>query len=73
MRGLLVGTASQFIWFTFADYTGKLLGLKLPDLSGVVGFERSKENFDNWWGLPSGAFERRLWSRGPERRTAFMY
>lgn len=54
------------IWFTFADYTAKLLGLKLPDLSDVIGFERSKENFDCWWGLPSGAFERRPWSTGPD-------
>jgi hypothetical protein len=53
------------IWFTFADYTAKLLGLKLPDLSDVRRFERSKENFNCWWGLPSGAFERRSWSSGP--------
>jgi len=54
------------IWFTFADYTAKLLKLKLPDLSDVRVFERSKENFDCWWGLPSGAFERRSWSYGPD-------
>ena len=54
------------IWFTFADYTAKLLGLKLPDLSDVIGFERSKENFDRWWGLPSGAFDRRPWPDGPD-------
>ena len=34
------------IWFTFADYTAKLLGLTLPNLSGVMGFARSKANFD---------------------------
>ena len=33
------------IWFTFADYTAKLLDLDLPDLSTVSGFERSKKVF----------------------------
>jgi hypothetical protein len=45
------------IWFTFADYTAKLLELNLPDLSSVTGFERSKNIFHLWWGLPEGAFE----------------
>jgi hypothetical protein len=54
------------IWFTFADYTAELLGLTLPDLSGVVGFARSKANFDLWYGFPSGAFESRPWPDGPD-------
>jgi hypothetical protein len=54
------------IWFTFGDYTAKLLGLTLPDLSSVVGFARSKANFDLWYGFPSGAFERRPWPDGPD-------
>jgi hypothetical protein len=54
------------IWFTFADYTAKSLGLTLPDLSGVAGFARSKANLDLWYGLPSGAFERRPWPDGPD-------
>ena len=54
------------IWFTFADYTAKLPGLRLPNLSGVAGFARSKANFDLWYGLPSGAFERRPWPNGPD-------
>lgn len=54
------------LWFTFADYTAALLGLSLPDLSSVSRFARSKENFDIWWGLPTGAFEHELWPRGPE-------
>jgi hypothetical protein len=54
------------IWFTFADYTAKLLGLTLPNLSTVAGFARSKANFDRWYGLPSGAFERRPWPDGPD-------
>ena len=61
------------IWFTFADYTAKLLKLKLPDLSDVRVFERSKENFDCWWGLPSGAFERRSVLARSRRRTAFTH
>ena len=55
------------LWFTFADYTAKLLGLTLPDLSSVSCFTRAKKNFDIWWGLPTGAFERELWPRGPEQ------
>jgi hypothetical protein len=54
------------IWFTFGDYTAELLGLTLPDLSSVAGFARSKANFDLWYGLPSGAFERRPWPDGPD-------
>ena len=54
------------IWFTFADYTAKLLGLRLPNLSEVAGLARSKANFDLWYGLPSGAFERRPWPNGPD-------
>ena len=54
------------IWFTFADYTAKLLGLTLPDLSSVAGFARSKANFDLLYGFPSGAFERRPWPNGPD-------
>jgi hypothetical protein len=40
------------IWFTFADYTAKLLDLDLPDLSSVSGFERTEDIFHTWWGLP---------------------
>ena len=54
------------LWFTFADYTTKLLNLTIPDLSNVTGFMRSKANFDMWWGLPTGAFERIPWPHGPE-------
>jgi hypothetical protein len=54
------------IWFTFGDYTAELLGLTLPNLSRVAGFARSKANFDLWYGLPSGAFERRPWPDGPD-------
>jgi hypothetical protein len=51
------------LWFTFADYSAKLLGLSLPDLSTVRRFERSKEIFHAWWGLPQSAFECRPWQR----------
>jgi hypothetical protein len=52
------------IWFTFADYTAKLLDLNLPDLSSVSGFERSKKIFHGWWALPESAFECRPWPDG---------
>jgi hypothetical protein len=54
------------IWFTFADYTAKLLDLNLPDLSTVTGYERSKNIFHRWWGLPESAFECRPWPDGTD-------
>jgi len=54
------------VWFTFGDYTAKLLGLPVPDLSTVIHFARSEEDFANWYGLPSGAFESRPWPNGPD-------
>lgn len=51
------------IWFTFADYTAAVLGLELPDLSRVTCFARSRDAFDNWWGLPRGSFEKRPWPK----------
>jgi hypothetical protein len=54
------------VWFTFGDYTAKLLGLPMPDLATVMHFARSKEDFANWYGLPSGAFESRPWPDGPD-------
>ena len=54
------------IWFTFADYTAKLLDLNLPDLSSVSGFERSKKIFHGWWALPESAFECRPWPDGAD-------
>ena len=51
------------LWFTFADYTAAVLGLELPDLSRVTCFARSRDAFDNWWGLPRGSFERRPWPK----------
>jgi hypothetical protein len=54
------------IWFTFGDYTAKLLGLRLPDLSSMIGFERSEETFRCWWGLPEGQFEPHPWPDGPD-------
>jgi hypothetical protein len=53
------------IWFTFADYTAELLGLSLPNLSSVAGFARSKADFNDWYGLPRGAFVPRPWPNGP--------
>jgi hypothetical protein len=55
------------MWFTFADYTAKLLNLTLPDLSTVTGFERWKTMFHRWYGLPESAFESRPWPDGTDR------
>jgi hypothetical protein len=52
------------IWFTFADYTAKLLDLTVQDLSDVRRFARS--NLPHWCGFPDGAFERQPWPNGPE-------
>jgi hypothetical protein len=57
------------IWFTFGDYTAKLLGLPMPDLATVMHFARSKEDFANWYGLPRGAFESRPWPNGPDNEA----
>ena len=54
------------IWFTFADYTAKLLGLKLPDLSDVRVFERSKANFDLGGGCRVAHSKRAYGSAGPD-------
>jgi hypothetical protein len=54
------------LWFTFADYSAKLLGLSLPDLSTVSRFERSKEIFHGWWGLPQSAYECHPWPHGTD-------
>ena len=62
----LASAPPWLLWFTFADYTAKLLNLTIPDLSKVTGFMRSKANFDIWWGLPRGAFEQAPWPHGPE-------
>ena len=66
MDAVFASAPPWLIWFTFADYTAKLLGLTLPNLSEVAGFARSKANFDLLYGLPSGAFERRPWPNGPD-------
>jgi hypothetical protein len=54
------------LWFTFGDYTAKLLGFSIPDLSSVTGFARSKADFDNWYGPATGAFVPRRWPDGPD-------
>jgi hypothetical protein len=66
LERVFASASPWLIWFTFADYTAKLLGLSLPDLSSVAGFARSKTDFDNWYGLPSGAFVPRPWPDGPD-------
>jgi hypothetical protein len=66
LKRVFASAPPWLIWFTFADYTAAVLGLSLPDLSSVAGFARSKTDFDNWYGLPKGAFERRPWPDGPD-------
>lgn len=66
LEGVFASAPPWLIWFTFADYTAQLLGLPLPDLSEVKRFARSKADFDNWFGLPKGAFVARPWPFGPD-------
>ncbi len=66
LERVFASAPTWLIWFTFADYTAELLGLSLPDLSSIASFARSKADFDNWYGLPSGAFVRRGWPDGPD-------
>lgn len=66
LKRVFASAPPWLIWFTFADYTAGLLGLPLPDLSGVKKFARSKADFDNWYGLPKGAFVTRTWPDGPD-------
>jgi hypothetical protein len=55
------------IWHTFGDYTAECLGLKTPDLSQVRRFARLKDDFEVWYGVSPGVFERRDWPDGPEK------
>ncbi len=66
LKRVFASAPPWLIWFTFADYTAELLGLSLPNLSSIASFARSKADFDNWCGLPSGAFVRRSWPDGPD-------
>ena len=66
LEGVFASAPPWLIWFTFADYTAEVLGLSLPNLSSIASFARSKADFDNWCGLPSGAFVRRGWPDGPD-------
>ncbi len=66
LEAALASAPPWLLWFTFSDYTAKLLNITLPDLSEVTGFMRSKANFDTWWGLPKGAFEQAPWPHGSE-------
>ena len=69
LKGVFASAPPWLIWFTFADYTAQLLSLPLPDLSSVKGFVRSKADFNNWYGLPTGAFVARPWPNGPDNET----
>lgn len=64
LNNVLRSAPPWLLWFTFADYSAKLLGLRLRDLSSVRRFERSEQSFHGWWGLPSGAYECRPWPNG---------
>ena len=66
LEAALASAPPWLLWFTFADYTAKLLNFTIPDLSKVAGYMRSKTNFDIWWGLPRGVFERSPWPHGSE-------
>jgi hypothetical protein len=56
-QNLFSSAPPWLIWFTFADLTGAILNLTLPDLSSVTNFRRSKAVFEKWPALPDGKFE----------------
>jgi hypothetical protein len=56
-QNLFSSAPPWLIWFTFADRTGAILNLTLPDLSSVTNFRRSKSVFEKWPALPDGKFE----------------
>jgi hypothetical protein len=64
LEAVFASAPPWLIWFTFADYTAKLLSLALPDFSHETRFARSQENLELWPGLPSGAFEPSRWPNG---------
>ena len=70
LEAALASAPPWLLWFTFADYSAKLLNLTIPDLSEVTQFMRSKTNFDIWWGLPTGAFEYAPWPHGSDEPLA---
>jgi hypothetical protein len=59
-QNLLSSAPPWLIWFTFADLTGAIFNLTLPDLSSVTKFRRSKSVFEKWPALPDGKFEFRI-------------
>jgi len=60
LQNLFSSAPPWLIWFTFADLTGAILNLTLPDLSSVANFRRSKSAFEKWPALPDGKFEFRI-------------
>jgi hypothetical protein len=71
LNAVLAKTPPWLLWFARAELPILFLGLKLPDLSSMAGFERGE--ISTWYqlpnghlqqsGLPDGAFE---WCRLPE-------
>jgi hypothetical protein len=66
LEAALAAAPPWLLYYTFSDYTAKLLGLTLPDLSDVRRFERLRADFERWPGLPEGIFECRPWPNGAE-------
>jgi len=63
---IFASAPAWLMWFTFADYTAKLLNLAVPDMSMMISIARTKTHFDLWWGLPRDVLENRPWPNGPE-------
>jgi hypothetical protein len=66
LKSVFASAPHWLIWFTFGDYTAKLLNLPLPDLSDMTAIARGEDDFHLWWGLPRGAFRHHRWSNGPQ-------
>ena len=66
LKSVFASAPPWLIWFTFSDYTAKLLNLPVPDLSEMIRIARGEDEFHLWWGLPRGAFKYRPWRRRHE-------
>jgi hypothetical protein len=60
IQNLFSSAPPWLIWFTYADFTGAILDVTLPDLSTVANVRRSRSTFEKWPALPDGKFEFRI-------------
>jgi hypothetical protein len=66
VAAILASAPPWLVWFTYGDFTAECLGIKVPDLSSVTRFVRSKATFKRWPALPAGMFELCPWPDGSD-------